>query len=189
MNGNLRNFEYLISREAKSQRYNDKKHASTLDPAAQWETRELYSKYFDLLSKGSRVEFPYKRRWSLYCRRSSICRHIRELHSRYVCTPHGRAFGPSAVIIIAIMHIQISNQHHWGSGQGSRSLKRGFTRELLAKRVGERILNIVFLLQKPDIESINREKWMQQSKDGYVAAFKNMRKTSFERRRIFETRL
>lgn len=89
-------------------------------------------KYFDPPSEGSWVEFPYKRRWSLYCRRSSICRHIRELHSRYVCTV--QRSGPSAVIIVAIMHIQISNQHHWGSGQGSRSLKRGFTRELLAKR-------------------------------------------------------
>lgn len=28
---------------------------------------------------------------------------------------------PSAVIIATIMHIQISNQHHWGTGQGSQS--------------------------------------------------------------------
>lgn len=71
-----------------------------------------------------RAEFPRKRRWSLHCQWPFTCRRIRELHSRYVCASHIRVFGPSAVIIVAIMHIQISNQHHWEASGKGRSPKR-----------------------------------------------------------------
>lgn len=87
------------------------------------------------------------------------------------------------------MHIQISNQHHWGSGQGSRSLKTEIYSRAAGETRGERILNIIFLLQKPDIEGIDREKWMKQQSKDRTLRYQKLRKNVSKEKKIFRKKL